>query len=99
MFILIPTAIIFLCFAYLQLNDNVSIYIQVFLYFIMILTSTVSFKLYKKVKGDMKLQEINSIDLEIHQIHKKLKDEKDESRIVYFNNKIKALEKEKENYS
>ncbi|MEA3497995.1 MAG: hypothetical protein U9R16_02935 [Campylobacterota bacterium] len=94
MFILIPTIIIFLCLSYLQLNDNVAIYTQVVLYIIMIITVLISLSLYKKVKKDMSLQDINSIKIEIQRLNDKLKTQKDEKIKLGLIKKIEILKEE-----
>lgn len=50
MFILIPMALIFLCAAYLRLNDDLSVYTQGFVYFLMVIIALISTILYKNIK-------------------------------------------------
>jgi len=97
MFILIPSIIIFLCLSYLQLNDNVSIIAQIVLYSIMATTVAISLFLYKRVKTDMNLQDINSITIEIDRLQKIINKSDDQKIILGLKNKIKLLEEQKEN--
>lgn len=94
MFILIPTIIIFLCLAYIQLNDDISVITQITLYGVMTITTLISFKLYKKIKNDILLQEVNSITIEINKLHTNIKNTDDEQIILGLKKKIIALEKE-----
>ena len=96
MFILIPTIIIFLCFSYLQINDNVSITTQVVLYILMMITIFISLNLYRKVRKDINLQDINSISIEIKRLNQKIIKSKDEKIILGLKHKIKLLEDEKD---
>ncbi len=96
MFILIPTIIIFLCFSYLQINDNVGITTQIILYILMLITIFISLFLYKKVKKDMNLQDINSITIEIQRLNEKIDNTTDEKIILGLQHKIQLLKKEKE---
>ena len=96
MFILIPTIIIFLCFSYLQINDNVGITTQIILYILMLITTFISLFLYKKVKKDMNLQDINSITIEIQRLNEKIDNTTNEKIILGLQHKIQLLKKEKE---
>ncbi|RLA83142.1 MAG: hypothetical protein DRG78_05195 [Epsilonproteobacteria bacterium] len=96
MFILIPTIIIFLCISYLQINDDVGVTTQVILYILMLLTTLISLFLYKKVKNDMNLQDVNSILIEIERLNQKIDKTTDEKIILGLKHKIELLEKEKE---
>jgi septal ring factor EnvC (AmiA/AmiB activator) len=80
----------------MQLNDDISMITQTILYLIIAATTIVSFMLYKKIKKDIHLQEVNSITLEIHQLHKKIQNTSDEETISSLEKKIQALEREKE---
>ena len=94
MFILIPTIIIFLCISYLQINDDVGITTQIILYFLMLTTILISLGLYRKVKKDINLQEINSILIEIKRLNEKINNSTDEKIILGLKYKIELLEKE-----
>ncbi len=96
MFILIPLVIIFLCISYLQLNDNIGIYTQSFIYILILLTIVLSLYLYKKVKEDMKQQESNTIQLEINQLINKLATINDEKIKDAMTSKITHLQDELE---
>ncbi len=95
MFILIPTIIIFLCISYLQINDDVGLTTQIVLYILMVVTIIISFSLYKKVKKDMNLQDINSINIEIKRLNTKITNSSDEKIILGLKHKIQLLEEEK----
>ncbi|MEA3354483.1 MAG: hypothetical protein U9Q33_11760 [Campylobacterota bacterium] len=99
MFILIPLALIFLCEAYLRLNDNLSVYTEVFVYFLMVLIATSSAILYKNIKKNMRLQDINVIKLEVIELQKKLKTTDDEVLQSSVTKKIENLQKEIESLS
>jgi hypothetical protein len=62
----------------------------------MIITTLISLKLYKKIKADIKQQEINSIDIEINRHFKTIKNTNEKQTILGLEKKIKALKKEKE---
>ena len=95
MFILIPTIIIFLCISYLQINDDVGMTTQIILYILMAFTIFISLSLYKKVKNDMNLQDINSINIEIIRLNTKIENTSDKKVILGLKHKIKILEEEK----
>jgi len=95
MFILIPTIIIFLCISYLQINDDVGMTTQIILYILMAFTIFISLSLYKKVKNDMNLQDINSINIEIIRLNTKIENTSDKKIILGLQHKIKILEEEK----
>ena len=94
MFILIPAVIIFLCVAYLSVNDDLSIYTELIIYFLMIVISFISLFLYKNIRKNMKQQEINKIKIEIYELEKKLKNATDETYIKTINDKINRLKNE-----
>lgn len=94
MFILIPTIIIFLCFSYLEINDNVGVTTQIVLYSLMLITIVTSLLLYKKVQKDLKKQDLNSIYIEINRLTKKIENSTDEKIILGLNHKINLLKDE-----
>ena len=94
MFILIPTIIIFLSLSYLYLNDDVGIATQIILYSLMVVTIFISLSLYKKVKKDMKIQDINSIKIEIQRLTDKLNTTEKENVKLGLIKKIELLEDE-----
>ncbi len=94
MFILIPAVIIFLCVAYLSVNDDLSIYTESLIYFLITVVSCISLFLYKNIKKNMKQQEINKIKIEIYELEKKLQNTTDETYIKTINDKINRLKDE-----
>lgn len=94
MAILIPLAIIFLAFSYLQLNEEVSNFEYIVVYTIIVFTIFISLFTYRRLKQNLKQQEINQIILEIKELEKKLLDEKDEKKKTFFINKIEKLKQE-----
>ena len=94
MFILIPTIIIFLSLSHLHLNNDVGITTQIVLYLVMISTAFISLYLYKKVKNDMNIQDINSIKIEIQRLTKKLNSTKEENIKLGLMRKIELLQEE-----
>lgn len=98
MVIMIPLFIIFLSFAYLQLSDNITIIDQSIVAIIVIITILFSLNLYKKVKQNMKQQEINAILLEIKELEKKVSLEKDKEKKKYLTKKISTLHNEIDNF-
>ncbi len=100
MFILIPIILIFCSFAYLQLNNDISIYTEVFIYLFIALTIYISYYLAKVIKEDMKKQEANAILIEINKLKHKLTtltDEKQNKASLErqgYQNKIDRLTKE-----
>jgi len=94
MFILIPTIIIFLSSAYIYLNDNISFYLEIVLYLIMIATIYLSYRLYKNIKIDVIKQNINSILMEIQRLEIKLTNEKDKIKAKGLTKKIILLKDE-----
>ena len=98
MFILIPTIIIFLSLSYLHLNNDVGITTQIVLYLVMISTAFISLYLYKKVKNDMNIQDINSIIIEIQRLTQKLNSTKEENIKLGLMRKIELLQQEIEKH-
>ena len=94
MFILIPTIIIFLSLSYLHLNDDVGIATEIVLYLLMLTTTLISLYLYKKVKNDMNIQDVNSIKIEIQRLTQKLNKTKEENIKLGLIHKIKLLQQE-----
>jgi len=93
MFILIPAIIIFLLLSYLYLND-VGIVGEVIIYILIVLVIIVAFKLYYKIKKDLKQQEINSIQMEINDLINRLNNLQDDKQKDFIQNKIELLKKE-----
>ena len=96
MFILIPIVIISFCSSYLQINDDVAIYLQILLYTIIGITLFISVCVYRKVKNDINLQDCNSLCIEINRLVDKLDGTSDKKIISGLEQKIKLLEEEKE---
>jgi len=93
MAILIPFIIIFLCSAYLYLNE-VSTIGKIIVYSFEILFLFGSFLLYKKIKKDIKQQQINQTQLQINDILKKLGNTTDIKEQKALKHKLKLLESE-----
>jgi len=93
MFILIPAIIIFLLLSYLYLND-VSFIGQIIVYISIVLVIIIAFKLYYKIKKDLKQQEINSIQMEINDLINRLNNLQDDKQKDFIQNKIELLKKE-----
>ena len=94
MFILIPTIIVFLSLSYLHLNKDVGMTTQIVLYLLMVTTILISLYLYKKVKNDMNIQDVNSIKIEINRLTKKLNSTNEENIKLGLIRKIELLEEE-----
>ena len=92
MFILIPFIILFLLYSIIALND-LSQLTEIIIYILMALTISVSILIAKKVKQDMKQQEINSQKIEIYELEQKLHTipEKEKEKIIH---KIDTLKNE-----
>lgn len=95
MIVLIPIAIIFFCFAYLSLNDNITIIDKVVVTIIITTTLLLSAILYKRLKQNIKQQKINQIIIEINQVQFKLANTKDEKQRLFLQKKLQKLQKEK----
>jgi len=93
MFVIVPLIIIFLCLSYLYVNQT-SIFTDIIVYGIILLTSFISIFLYKKVQEDLKQQEKNSIQLEINELLHKLENCSDEKVIKSYEHKLENLKKE-----
>lgn len=93
MFILIPAIIIFLLLSYLYLND-VGIVEEIVVYVLIVLVVIIAFKLYYKIKRDLKQQEINSIQMEINELVYRLNNLQDDKQKDFIQNKIELLKKE-----
>jgi len=94
MFILIPLVIIFFAYSYLQLNEDLSNFEYIVAYTIIIFTIWFSFKIYKKLKDDSKLQDINSLKQEINVLILRIKQNKDEKQIKLLEKRINIIQKE-----
>ena len=95
MFVIVPLIIIFLCLSYLYINET-SIYIDIFIYSIISLTSFISIYLYKKIQEDLNKQEKNAIQIEINNLLHKLQNTNDEKIILSYEHKLQNLKKELE---
>ena len=93
MFVIVPLIIIFLCLSYLYINET-SIYTDIFIYCIILLTSFISIYLYKKIQEDLTQQEKNAIQLEINDLLHKLQNSNDEKIILSYEHKLENLKKE-----
>ena len=93
MFVIVPLIIIFLCLSYLYINET-SIYTDIFIYSLILLTSFISIYLYKKIQADLKQQEKNAIQLEINDLLHKLQNTNDEKIILSYEHKLDNLKKE-----
>ncbi len=92
MFIIIPLIIIFFCVAYLQLSDDVGVVSYSIVASIIITTLYTSFKIYKSVKDDLKVQELNGIKMQINELIEKINKEKDEQKKKNLELKLEDLE-------
>ena len=97
MFIIIPFIIIFVLFAYLQINDNLSTLDIVITYGLMIITVIISLVTYIKIKNDFKEQEKNSLILEIYKLRKKHDHSENKDLKEKYQQKIDILEEELKN--
>ena len=91
MFTIVPLIIIFLCSAYIYLND-VSFIVTVLIYIFEIGLVTGSFYLYKKIKQDLDDQEINKLKQEIYELKQKIQNTDDDILKKSLENKIIHLE-------
>ena len=94
MFVIVPLIIVFLGSSYLYLNDDVGIIVTISIYLVMLGTVGLSALIFKKVQSDSKLQDINSIKLEILRLNKKIEQTDQENIILGLKKKIELLEKE-----
>jgi len=94
MFIIVPAIIIFLAFSYLHLNEDVSMVVEVFIYFFIVGVILLSLYIYKSIQKNLKQQEINKVLLEIHELQNKLKNTQDSKEIELLKLKINRLEEE-----
>ena len=93
MFILVPLALLFLCFAYLNLNVH-GLYTEIFVYSLMIFIIFSTYLLYSKIQNNIKQQEINIINLEILELEDKVKKEIDTIKKDNYLHKISKLKSE-----
>jgi hypothetical protein len=93
MFILIPIVIIFLASAYIYANDDISIYLEIFIYIFIAFIAFASLYITKFIKNDLKQQEKNITILEINKLKIQLKNTKDEKIQQSILHKIFSLEK------
>lgn len=93
MFILIPAIFIFLLLSYLYLNE-VSLVVKSVIYILIIVIVLLSFLLYKKIKSDIKLQEINALDAEVIALQKRLENTEDDSLKERYKKQIDTIKKE-----
>ena len=96
MFILIPLVLIFFCIAYLSVNDDLTIYTQSFIYFLIFFILFVSVYLFKIIKADMKKQELNNVQIEINKLNHKLNIISDDTQKKGILNEINILKQEYE---
>jgi beta-lactamase regulating signal transducer with metallopeptidase domain len=94
LFIIVPLIIIFLAFAYLELNENISLIEEIIVYSIVVGVVFISIRLYNKVKNDVKLQEINALRFEYNELMNKYKQSKDEEYKKNLTIKIEKIKKE-----
>lgn len=94
MFIIVPLIIIFLAFAYLELNDNVSLLEKIVVYSIVLGVIAISIRLYTKIKNDVAIQELNALKFEYNELMNKYKQSKDEEYKKNLNIKIEKIKKE-----
>ena len=92
MFTIVPILIIFLCSAYLYLNE-VSTFTIVLVYTFEITMLIGLYYLYKVIQSDLKEQEKNKIKQEISTLEQKLSIEKDQVIIKNLEQKIQKLNK------
>ena len=83
-----------MAFAYLQLNDDISILTTVFVYCFMVVVIIISFYLAKVIKSNIKKQELNSILQDINILNQKLQNTEDSKKQLGINNKIEILQRE-----
>ncbi|MBD3842176.1 MAG: hypothetical protein IE909_09875 [Campylobacterales bacterium] len=93
MFVIVPLILIFLIYSYLQLNDvgNVEKFVA---YGLMGLIVMGSLYLFKKIKQDMKKQQINQLILEKNQIIKKNQQTADAKVIEQNNLKLEKIQEQ-----
>lgn len=94
MFILIPLVILFFCFTYLKVNNNISLVSYIIVYVIIIITITFSFYIYKKLKQDAKQQDINTLKQEINELIFRIKKEDNEEKIKLLEKRIYKIQGE-----
>ena len=94
MFILIPLVIIFFCFAYLQVSTDVSLIQYIVVYVIIAFTIMSSFYIVRKLKQDVKQQDINSMKQEINALILRIRSLKDEKQIELLEQRINTIQKE-----
>jgi len=93
MFLLIPAIFIFLLFAYIYLND-LSLITEIIIYILISAISLLSLFLYKKVKDDLKSQEINALEAEIVSLKKRFQKTEDEDLKQRYQKQIESIQKE-----
>ena len=94
MFILIPLVIIFFCFTYLKVNEDISTLVYIVVYVIIALTIIFTIYIYKKLKQDSKMQDINSLKQEINELIFRIKKCEDKNKIELLEKRIKTIQKE-----
>ena len=94
MFILIPLAIIFFSFTYLKVNEDISTFAYIVVYAIIVLTIIFTIYIYKKLKQDSKIQDINSLKLEINELIYRIKKCEDKNKIKLLEKRIQTIQKE-----
>ena len=94
MFILIPNVIIFLALSYLQLNPDVSLVVEIFVYFLILGVIIISVLITKAIKRDLKKQDYNQTILEISRLKEELQHTTNTQRTLGLKNEISKLEEE-----
>lgn len=95
MFLFIPLAVVFFCFAYLNLTKEITSLDKIVVTIIIFTTVFLSLFTYRKLKQNIKQQEINKIIVEINSLRFKLSNTNDENQKIFLKDKIDKLTKEK----
>jgi len=94
MFLLIPLVIIFFCFTYIKVNEDISTLAYIIVYAIIALTIIFTIYIYKKLKQDSKMQDINSLKLQINELIFRIKKCEDKDKIKLLEKRIQTIQKE-----
>ena len=94
MFIIIPLIFIFLAVAFLQINPTLSLVVKVLVYIFIFLVIAITMFITKKIKDDIKIQEINQTILAVKKLKKQLLNTTDKQKILGLKNEIEKLENE-----
>lgn len=98
MFIILPLIIIFLLYSYLVFNDT-SLFVEIIIYSLILLVVIVSYLTYKKIKSDMKIQEKNSILLEIQEVENRMLQTDNKEQTIVLNKRKELLLKDLEKFN